>query len=144
VTKLVAYLAHPVSAPTPEGIAANLANARAWLKWLVDNTPWAISCPWIPYVESLAEESYRERGLADDLAMLGRGHDLVVLVGGRVSTGMAMERDHAASRMPVVDLTPIGVAPPTGDAWAEQRAMDTIAWVAGELIARRRLAEAAK
>ncbi len=70
---IIAYLAHPVSAPDQVGIDANLASARAWLKWLVDNTDWAISAPWIPYVETLAEASYRDRGLADDLAMVRGG-----------------------------------------------------------------------
>jgi hypothetical protein len=108
VRKLVAYLAHPVSAPTQAGIDANLANARAWLKFLVDVTPWAISCPWMPYVECLPDtpgNPYRERGLADDLAMVER-HDLVILVGGRVSAGMQMERDHAVKHgIRVVDLS---------------------------------------
>ena len=109
--KLVAYLAHPVSAPDQAGIDANLANARAWLRWLVDNTDWAVSCPWMPYVETLAESTYRERGLADDLAMLER-HDLIVLVGGRVSSGMAVELTHAIEcGIAVADLHQ-WVAPP--------------------------------
>lgn len=102
--KIVAYLAHPVSAPTREGIEANLANCRAWLRWLVEHTEWAVSCPWMPYVETLDEATHRDRGIADDLAMLER-HDLIVLTGGRVSSGMATEWDHAIERgLAVVDL----------------------------------------
>ena len=37
------------------------------------------------------------RGLADDLAAVERC-DAIVLVGGRVSSGMAMERDHAKAQ----------------------------------------------
>lgn len=103
--KIVAYLAHPVGAPDQAGIETNLTNARAWLHWFVDNTPWAVSAPWMPYVETLAESAYRDRGLADDLAMLER-HDLIVLVGGRVSAGMAIERAHAIEHgIDVLDLT---------------------------------------
>lgn len=110
--RTVAYLAHPVSAPTQAGIEANLASARAWLKFLVNVTPWAISCPWMPYVEALTPEAtYRQRGLADDLVMLER-HDAIVLTGGRVSAGMQMEREHAAAHgLRVVDLTYIPSPP---------------------------------
>lgn len=113
--RVVAYLAHPVGAPDEEGIAANLANARAWLHWLVDHTSLAVSAPWMPYVQTLHEATYRDRGLADDLAMLGR-HDMIVLVGGRISAGMATELDHARScGLVALDLTRMGVAPPSGD-----------------------------
>lgn len=112
--KLVMYLAHPVSAPDQSGIDANLSNARAWLKWFVDHTSWAVSVPWMPYVETLAEESYRDLGLSDDLAMLER-HDAIVLVGGRVSSGMALERRHAIEcGLNVIDLTGFGDCPPVG------------------------------
>lgn len=103
--KLVAYLAHPVGAPDRAGIDATLANARAWLRFLVDTTDLAVSAPWMPYVEALSEDKYRDRGLEDDLAMLER-HDAIVLVGGRVSRGMEMERTHAMDLgLPVVDLS---------------------------------------
>lgn len=112
--KLVAYLAQPVSAPAPEGIAANLANARAWLRWLVDTKEYlAVSAPWMPYVETLDEDRYRDRGLEDDLAMLAR-HDLVILVGGRISSGMNVEAVHARTLgIPVIDCTRMGVSPPS-------------------------------
>ncbi len=116
--KIVAYLAHPVGAPDQAGIDANLANARLWLRWLVDNTPWAVSCPWMPYVETLPEAEYRERGLADDIAMLER-HDLIVLVGGRVSNGMEMERQAAIEAgLEVLDLTYCGDVPESGRTFA--------------------------
>lgn len=114
-----AYVCHPVSAFRPDGtydpvgMQANLANARAWLRWLVDNTTWAVSMPWMPYVEELDEETYRERGIADDLALID-GHSLLVLVSDRVSSGMKHERSYAMGQMiPIIDLTSFGCfAPP--------------------------------
>lgn len=111
--KKVVYLCHPVGAESVVGINANLARARRWLKALVDATDWSIVVSWMPYVEALDEAGYRERGLADDLAVIERCNG-VVLVGGRVSSGMALERDHAlAVNLPVFDLTGLGDEPPS-------------------------------
>ena len=110
---MIAYLAHPVGPQFPAADrAVNLAGARAWFRFLVDATPWAISVPWLAYVENLAESTHRERGISDDLETLSRC-DLVVLTGGRVSPGMAAEREHAYRLgIPVVDLTHCGSMPP--------------------------------
>lgn len=131
MSKLVVYLAAPVS-PTAEQLAKcgdpdlavgatilrNLKRARRWLRWLVERTEWSIVASWMPYVETLDEERWRARGLADDLAVVERC-DAIVLVGGRVSSGMAIERDHAVARgLRVVDLTAFGEEPPTDDAAA--------------------------
>lgn len=114
MTKLVAYLAHPVSSPTVDGVRANLDNARAWLKFLVDVTPWAICAPWIPYVEQLPDtpgNPYRDRGLADDVEMLCRC-DLIVLVGGVISRGMEIERNAAVvAGLAVCDLSYVRTPP---------------------------------
>lgn len=111
MTKRVVYLAHPVGAPTVDEIMDNLSRARRWLRALVDATDWSIVASWMPYVETLDEERYRARGLADDLACLERC-DAIVLVGGRLSVGMKVELDHAIARgLLVVDLTPIGEEP---------------------------------
>lgn len=113
-----AYVCHPVSAfkpdgsYDPEGVRANLANARKWLRWLVDNTNWAVSMPWMPYVEELDEETYRERGIEDDLVLID-GHSVLVLVSDRVSSGMASERHYATARkIPMIDLTVFGCFTP--------------------------------
>ena len=113
-----AYVCHPVSAFKSdgsydlEGMRANLANARKWLRWLVDNTNWAVSMPWMPYVEELDEETYRERGIEDDL-VLNDGHSVLVLVSDRASSGMVSERSYAEARMiPVIDLTMFGCFEP--------------------------------
>lgn len=110
---MIAYLAHPVGPQFPAADrAVNLAGARAWFRFLVDATPWAISVPWLAYVENLAEATHRDRGIADDLETLSRC-DLVVLTGGRVSPGMATERERAYELgIPIVDLTSCGSMPP--------------------------------
>jgi hypothetical protein len=133
---VIVYLAHPV-APTPEqlqrfarspffpsadlsevAVNANLASARRWLRFLVLNTDWAISAPWMPYVEALGEDggAMRERGLRDDCMMAARC-DAIALTGGRISSGMARERD-AAMRVgrAVIDLTDLGSSPPVWEA----------------------------
>jgi hypothetical protein len=117
VPKIVAYLAHPIGpGKTMVELANrrdNIANALAWLRWLVDHSTWSISAPWLPYVQVLDEGTYGDRGIADDLAGLERC-DLIILTGGRTSAGMAAERDHAKELgMPVVDLTSWGFSPPS-------------------------------
>ena len=112
----VVYLAHPVGASTVEGVRANLARAKRWLWALRCATDWSICAPWIPAVEAVidsgaVEHDERARGLADDLAVVDRC-DAIVMVGGRVSSGMAMERDHAAGhRLRVIDLSDEGEEP---------------------------------
>jgi hypothetical protein len=133
---IVGYMAHPV-APTEEQITAkmdgdpvlrlprdlaitycvqdNLDSATAWLRWLVENTNWAISAPWIPYVQALndATSSHRERGLRDDCAMAARC-DGIILVGGRLSSGMEREWNAVKDRDGwVLDLLHLGPTPPT-------------------------------
>jgi hypothetical protein len=113
----VYYVAHPVGAvadgPTVE---QNLARARRWFLWLVANEPdVAFSMPWMQYVEVLPEHVHgnRARGLRDDIAMVS-ACDGIVLCGGRISSGMALELAAArAALLDVVDLTPLGDAPPT-------------------------------
>lgn len=118
-TKFVGYLAHPVgpsrTSEEQEARSANIRNALGWLRFLVDHTPWSISAPWLPYVMTLEEEIYRDRGIADDLAGLERC-DLVVLCGGRISPGMEAEAAFARKKsIPVVDLTSLGYKAPSTD-----------------------------
>ena len=125
--KLLAYLAHPVGMDRTLAEQAirrdNIANALAWLTWLVDNTRWAVSTPWLPYVQVLSETTHRERGIDDNLASLERC-DLIVLTGGRVSDGMEAERAHAVEhRIPVVDLTGWGFHAPDAAHTEEARAV---------------------
>lgn len=112
----VLYVAHPLGAPTKEGIQANIARAKRWLRWLCDHdTRHAFAIPWLPYAEALDDliPEHRERGLRDGKEMIKR-HDGIVLVGGRMSTGMV--QDNAAMRergRPCVDLLHLGEEPPT-------------------------------
>lgn len=108
------YVAHPVVGD----VAGNVARARRWLRWLIDQEPLrAFCCPWIPYVEVLpdADAQQRERGLRDDEAMAARC-DGIVLVGGRISSGMRREMlATAAAGGRVVDLTGLGAEPPPSE-----------------------------
>jgi hypothetical protein len=110
----VVYVAHPVGADTATGIAANVARAHRWLAWLLAAEPDVAFCmPWAPYVATLPEDAHnRARGLRDDLAMVGRC-DAIVLVGGRLSSGMALERAEARRLgLAVHDWTRLGEEPP--------------------------------
>lgn len=111
---MIAYVAHKVGAPTPDGVRANVECALRWVRWLIEHTDLAISAPWIPYVLACEGETpeQRRRGLRDDLAMVGR-HDLLIACGDRMSVGMALERDQARSRrIPVADITLLRMAEP--------------------------------
>lgn len=100
----IAYLAHPVGHGPIRRL--NITRAKLWLRTLVEiSSDVAISAPWLPYVETLDEETYRERGIRDDLACLGRC-DLLIAVGGQWSPGMIDERGLMQDRdAPIVDLT---------------------------------------
>jgi hypothetical protein len=108
----VAYMAHPVSGDVP----GNLARALRWLRYLsaeVGGT--AFIAPWIAALMSGEDDSdpeVRARGLAHDVTVVKRC-DCLVLVGGRVSQGMAMERDAMITTGgKVLDLTHLGEEPP--------------------------------
>jgi hypothetical protein len=92
----VVYVAHPVRHPS---MAANLARAKRWLAWLMGETPGvAYIAPWITACELVgevaAEHEAHELGLLRAEAIVAKC-DALVLVGGRVSAGMARERDAA-------------------------------------------------
>jgi hypothetical protein len=107
--KKVVYLAHPLSAPTREGIEANRKNAARWAAWLVVNFDVAIECTWVVLTGELEEtDDNRKLGLDCDLALVERCDELW-MVGGRVSSGMQLESDHARGKgKRVVDLTALG------------------------------------
>lgn len=109
----VVYVAHPVGAPTPEGVAQNLARARRWLRWILRHYEVAVVADW-SYCELLDDHNPADRafGLACDEATVKRC-DEIWLVGGVVSSGMRHERDTAAmAGVRVVDLTFLGAEPP--------------------------------
>jgi hypothetical protein len=112
MTRLVLYVAHPLGAPDRAGLDANLARAMRWLSWLRRAFPdTTFVAPWIAAVaagEDDADPRQREAGLVDADAVIPR-LDGVVLVGGRVSSGMARERGRARRAW---DLTSLGDEPP--------------------------------
>jgi hypothetical protein len=103
----VIYLAHPLSGDVP----GNLARAKRWLRWAqAAFASHAVIAPWIQAVElhdDDANAEHRERGLLRDEAVAARC-DAVLLVGGRVSEGMAREARVAKA---VIDLTRLGEEP---------------------------------
>ena len=112
----IVFLAHPVGAPTPDGIEANLRQARRWLAWLIRNTPFAYQCSWLGWTNTgVLEENAdgdRERGLEMNAELL-RGCDAIALCGGRISPGMERELARAQQLgLAIVDLTPLGASPP--------------------------------
>jgi hypothetical protein len=98
------YIAAPLSAPTPEGIAANLAEAKRWVAWVAKIG----LCPvatWIPLAEGLlavgAVETPELRELAtrcnfEVLKFVAISGGAVLSCGPVVSPGMAEEIDFAA------------------------------------------------
>jgi hypothetical protein len=97
VEAVILWMAHPVSAPTTDGIYANIARATRWLAYLRATRPDdTIIAPWVTWVEiELARDgrelpTTREKGLQDCEAVVARCDGLVV-VGGRLTAGMARE-----------------------------------------------------
>lgn len=108
MTRAVLYVCHPLGG----NVASNLQRAMRWLSWLRRSFPeTTFVAPWIAAVlsdEDDADPEQREAGLVDACAVVAL-LDGVVLVGGLVSDGMALEA-WAAKR--VYDLTKIGDEPP--------------------------------
>lgn len=107
------YLAHPVSGDVP----GNLARAKRWLAWANRTCgPDAyVIAPWIANIEAGeddADPAARARGLRACCAVVEKCDELW-LVGGRISDGMARERNTALVEMVTVrDLTAMGEEPP--------------------------------
>lgn len=99
----IVYLAHPVSGD----VAGNLAAAKRWIRVLYDNFEVAVLANWILDCEVLddANPEHRARGLEHDLAIIPRC-DVLIAVGPRVSTGMALEWACAEEHgLPRIDAT---------------------------------------
>lgn len=109
----VVYLAHPLGADADR--QQNRANAARWVAWATLVHRVAVVADWITLSGQLSED-HRELGLQCDLALIDRC-DEIWLVGGRISPGMAIERDHAAAHgKPVMDLTRLGYHAPSVEA----------------------------
>lgn len=109
----VLYMAHPLGGD----VDGNIKRALRWLAWLRKSFPDAtFVAPWIAGVlsgEDDADPAQREAGLVDCCATVAH-LDGVVLVGGRISSGMERERDTAESAgLRVANLISIGPEAPT-------------------------------
>lgn len=108
--RAVLYVAHPLGGD----VDGNIKRALRWLEWLRRSFPTVtFIAPWIASVMSGEDDSdpaQREAGLVDAETIVDRCSG-VVLVGGRISSGMM--RESAAARW-TSDLTWLGEEPPVG------------------------------
>lgn len=122
MSRLVVYVAHPLNAPTREGIEANLREGALWCAWLAEHFEIAPVAPWIHMAQVLDETpENRAMGLECDLATIAVCHELW-MVGPRISSGMLLEAQEAFARgKPVRDLTGYSnSAPHAGQGWPEK------------------------
>jgi len=114
VTKLI-YMSAPVRPLEGETLESNLARGRRWYKFLqltagdhaVFLAPWILSC------ELFDDDSPEQRkaGMARQMEIIARC-DEVWLVGGRVSSGMAAEKEAVLKlSRTCIDLTDAGPEP---------------------------------
>ena len=112
IEPLVIYFAMPVGAPTPEGIALNIARAEATLGLLTLACPDVAWCaPWLATLRVLREDGpggpNRARGMRDNLAIVRRCDALAMfgdVLGG--SPGMRAEADASSE---VLDCTGLDI-----------------------------------
>lgn len=111
----VIYLAHPLGAATPEGVEANKARARRWIRWVYDNfKDVAVVADWLITCDVLDDfnPEHRAHGMTMNAAIIPRC-DEFWMVGGRVSNGMNDESGVAdRARRRIYDLTWLGEEPP--------------------------------
>ena len=117
----IGYMAHAVSAPTVDGIWANLARAERWLWWLRKSYPeMTIIAPWIVDVrlalthDGTETPAARAAGLRD-CERIAAHCGKIFLVGGTLTNGMARERNVVLAETcgkGVIDLLYLGTEPP--------------------------------
>ena len=105
----IIYIAHPIGAPTKEGIEANLTDLRRIVRKI--NLEHLDVVPFVPYyadIVSMDDNVFaeRERGIKNDKAILESGIvDELWLTGDRISNGMLSEQHIALIEMiPVIDM----------------------------------------
>lgn len=107
----VVYVAHPLG--SGEDRERNRCNAAKWCAWLAKTYDVAPVADWITLSGEWDESpTNRDLGLRIDVELVKRC-DEIIMVGGRVSPGMAIEAN--AARMHgilVTDLTHLGYEVP--------------------------------
>ena len=94
---MIVYIAHRISAPTREGIEANLADIRRIVRRI--NMEQMDIVPFVPYycdIVSMDDNvpAERERGIWNDTEILRSGIvDQLWLTGDSISTGMTTEAE---------------------------------------------------
>lgn len=111
----VCYVAHPLG--SGEDRARNLANAAKWCAWLAKTYGIAPVADWIVLAGQWDESpENRDRGLSIDVELVKRCDELI-MVGGRISPGMAIEANAARMHgLLVTDLTHLGYEVPAWEA----------------------------
>jgi hypothetical protein len=120
-SKRVAYVAHPLGAPTQVEVDANLERAKRWYRWACDSYPdrafvanWIVDIEVYPGTDTDPNHPARLLGLDRDDAVV-RICDEYWMVGGRISTGVGRGRDVARDAHDIIyDLTYLGTEPPDG------------------------------
>jgi len=111
----VVYVAHPIGAPGPGGVAANIKSLFGWMEWLLRRWPRiAFIAPYIVDAHVLDDADPIDRGdaLVRCSAVVGLA-DAILAVGGRVSVGMEAERITCVQAGgDSVDFTRAGASPP--------------------------------
>lgn len=111
----IIYLAHPLGAPTPEGVEANKARARRWIRWIYDHfKDVAVIADWLITVDVLDDfnPEHRAHGMKMNKAIIPRCSEFW-MVGGRVSNGMRDESiTSIEAQLRIFDLTWLGEEPP--------------------------------
>lgn len=106
------YMAHPVAGDAK----SNAQRALRWLAWLRKQEPEAIiTAPWLASLlsgDDDADPRQRERAVREG-EVIAAMCDGVILVGGRISSGMQRELDICAGNGGTIcDLTSLGADPP--------------------------------
>jgi len=114
--EVVVFLAHPY-APIDEFTSDdNIANAKAWYRFLIEHLRYAtIIANWIVTCDVLDDtnKAHRLRGVQDNAMVISRV-DEVWICGGTISSGMRNEMMIAAShKKPILDFTRYGRKPPS-------------------------------
>jgi len=109
------YLAHPLGAATPDGVEANKARARRWIRWIYDHFPnVAVVADWLITCDVLDDfrPEHRAHGMKMNRVIIPLCREFW-MVGGRISSGMNSEQYTADEHgLRIVDLTFLGEEPP--------------------------------